>query len=405
MVDYVAQVCQDYFFSYNATFVTGQLQFSFENSEIIPIDFSDSIPENFLTKPEEAIPHQKKTTSIPMHDRDIYQGTSDNIVSPTRRDSGSYESNMEGASGNNRINNGNGNNTSPEKRFKCDTCDRVFAQKNLLIKHMRKHTGEKPYDCHLCPKSFAQLDYLISHTRTHTGEKPFQCTQCEKAFASNQNLTAHMKFHSGDYPLVCLTCGKAFPLEQSVKFAKHVKNHTIPKPNKCAQCPKAFKDKYMLALHMRVHTGEKPYQCMLCDKAYQTKQNLHNHQKTHTEMLGHVQEVVQGFMEDPEGGSFDGKKMAFDMFSRHNTGNAGPHQQNNSEKMDLPRKYPNPNELELSRKYPNPNEMELSRKYSNPNEMDINRHPVSHQLNNSERMELSQSLYLKKMSQEHGQMN
>jgi len=342
IVEYVAQVCQDYFFSYNATFVAGQLQFSFENNEIIPIDFSETIPEKFLVKPVNMIVGRPPI-------KDEFQKVANTSTSGDDSDDDD-ESSME--VGKVKCE------KEHKKTFKCEYCAQVFAQKHLLVKHTRKHTGEKPYDCTLCPKTFAHLDYLIKHTRTHTGEKPFQCTQCEKAFASNQNLTAHMKFHTGDYPLVCLTCGKAFKMEESAKFSKHVKNHTVPKPNICSQCPKSFKDKYMLALHMRVHTGEKPFPCTMCDKAYQTKQNLLNHQKTHPEMIGQVQDVVQEYMEEPRESDFDGHKMAFDMFSIPPGSHTGFHNGSHNGSLN-----------------------------------------GSHPLHNSEQIEQSQPLYLKKYSQ------
>jgi len=296
IIEYVAQVCQDYFFSYNATYMTGQIRFSFENNDVIPIDFNDDIPERSNQKPAVVYPtmndepSSRPVSALPMNAAYQPVNTSTSQSGNHSQDGnlsqdGHHSQDMDMGAAANNMNNG----SSREGRFSCEYCGKGFQHRHALVKHVRQHTGEKPYDCHLCDKSFAQLNYLIQHTRSHTGEKPYACTQCEKAFATNENLKNHMKFHSGNYPLACPECGKRFTLDQNTRFIKHMEYHKLPKPFKCTHCTKVFKEQYMLTVHMRVHTGEKPYQCVLCGKAYQTKQNLTNHQRTHTDKFGNVQ--------------------------------------------------------------------------------------------------------------------
>jgi len=57
----------------------------------------------------------------------------------------------------------------------CGFCPKVFARKEHLVIHVRKHTGETPFRCQYCPKAFARKDHYTIHVRQHTGETPYKC--------------------------------------------------------------------------------------------------------------------------------------------------------------------------------------------------------------------------------------
>jgi len=81
----------------------------------------------------------------------------------------------------------------PSKPWKCEVCDRKFAEKCTLKRHIRIHTKEKPWKCKYCPKAFNQSCSLQAHVRVHTGERPFPCSFCPKRFRQSTHRRQHCK--------------------------------------------------------------------------------------------------------------------------------------------------------------------------------------------------------------------
>mmetsp|Transcript_11212 Transcript_11212/g.17033 ORF Transcript_11212/g.17033 Transcript_11212/m.17033 type:complete len:319 (-) Transcript_11212:511-1467(-) len=140
----------------------------------------------------------------------------------------------------------------PQKRFKCNECNKSFVREQSLKCHRKIH-GPDAYSCSECGKLFARRSNLVQHTRVHTNERPFPCMFCSKAFKQQNTLNSHIRLHVDERPFECDICGKSYAV-------------------KCN-----------LIIHRRNHTGEKPFRCKTCLKKYVSKSGLTSHLKRYPE--------------------------------------------------------------------------------------------------------------------------
>ncbi|XP_073964229.1 uncharacterized protein isoform X2 [Choristoneura fumiferana] len=112
----------------------------------------------------------------------------------------------------------------PELEYKCNVCDKVYARRYMLSRHMKRdHLEERYFQCDICfHKCFARRD-LESHMVKHNGARIFECSVCKKAYARKKTLTEHMRIHNNDRRFACAVCGLAFVQNCSLKG--HMKTH------------------------------------------------------------------------------------------------------------------------------------------------------------------------------------
>ncbi|KAK0621480.1 hypothetical protein B0T17DRAFT_591359 [Bombardia bombarda] len=54
----------------------------------------------------------------------------------------------------------------PERKYKCQFCNRAFSRSEHRSRHERSHTKERPFKCQKCRSTFVRRDLLLRHDRT-----------------------------------------------------------------------------------------------------------------------------------------------------------------------------------------------------------------------------------------------
>ena len=198
--------------------------------------------------------------------------------------------------------------------FSCTMCDKFFASKYDLTRHIDNTHITSQFHCSLCKKQFSSKHHVQRHIDSvHKKLKPFSCTECKKSFAEKHNLDRHVilihkKVKSGnraetytpsgkyttasdkiiveekdksDSPptlkaFACTLCGKSFSSAQHLE--RHIKFHTKDKCFSCTECDKMFYTNSCVARHINsVHKRLRPFTCLVCEKSFGLKQDLDRH--------------------------------------------------------------------------------------------------------------------------------
>merc|ERR1712196_398973 len=90
-----------------------------------------------------------------------------------------------------------------------------------LQRHKRTvHDKIFKFVCHLCGKRTYHKDDLNAHmvTAHGIGERQFKCDQCDKAFAQKKILNEHKKRHDKSTLYQCQHCEKTFWMKTDLKI-------------------------------------------------------------------------------------------------------------------------------------------------------------------------------------------
>lgn len=175
--------------------------------------------------------------------------------------------------------------TTKAERLACKTCNKTFADKAKLSKHIRNiHTEVvKPFECPFCQSRWVDRSSFETHKRIHWDTlAKFPCEHCGKELTSKGNLKAHiLSVHEQVRNHHCDICSSSFKCSRDLR--EHRVTHFDEKPHKCDQCNAAFRRKDILAGHIKTqHSNLPTVQCGVCLKILKSSFTLKEHMKTHS---------------------------------------------------------------------------------------------------------------------------
>ncbi|CAD7078156.1 unnamed protein product [Hermetia illucens] len=169
-----------------------------------------------------------------------------------------------------------------ERQYFCEDCGKAFPTNNLLQTH-RRYVHENAYGqmCHICAKVIRGKRLFAKHQLEHAGvtEPRVQCEICGAWLKHQHSLKKHLMRHEeAQNQHICTMCGKVAPSKGALRSHIHYV-HASARSFKCSVCDKGFKKAIVLKEHMTTHTGEVLYTCPHCPKTFNSHANMHAHRK------------------------------------------------------------------------------------------------------------------------------
>ena len=167
-----------------------------------------------------------------------------------------------------------------EKGWACKMCEKVFAKKDILMKHTEKHIEGINHPCLTCGKLFKSVDTLDSHKSISHKESMTEISTStdetidkdsdevgfeaiiatvmekkkdkhefkvyEKVCSQKEKLSKSAEIHS------CTMCGKLFIQKSDAKRHILAKHSGLQQQVDCEFCGNTFKNKQSLGSHARI---------------------------------------------------------------------------------------------------------------------------------------------------------
>ena len=159
-------------------------------------------------------------------------------------------------------------------RYKCEHCDKDYANSNLLRYHQNGQYGQ------FCKVLFPDRKRKNAKKPKLRAEdqKQVNCEVCGKQMSEN-HLKRHIKQQHEEKKYPCDICGLML-LETSHRQHKFVHLKGKIEPFKCDQCDYTTLIKAQMKIHKQDKHGPKLFSCELCGLMFGTKRKLHSHVST-----------------------------------------------------------------------------------------------------------------------------
>ncbi|XP_028967569.1 zinc finger protein 569-like [Galendromus occidentalis] len=158
---------------------------------------------------------------------------------------------------------------SMQKGHRCTFCDKLFVDKNKMIRHERIHTGERPFSCLHCNMTFNQKSSLHRHVKV----RHFDLLQGFNVQLTSFKPVAYFKEEEED------ECNGIAP----VQFVEaYESSPELLMKHQCPICFRKFANRRNQENHIRsAHTREKPYKCFFCVKRFCAPNTRGMHMRRH----------------------------------------------------------------------------------------------------------------------------
>ncbi|KYQ55306.1 Transcription factor IIIA, partial [Trachymyrmex zeteki] len=135
--------------------------------------------------------------------------------------------------------------------YKCDKCTKSFGTLSIFDRHRKTH--EKHYPCSECSEKFENLMLLNAHTKAkHV--TTYKCDTCGKVFLNKDHLREHCKIHFEDrlvLPCPYDNCHRTYFFKSNLD--EHIRSTHLGKKFYCDICSMGLTTKANLIRHIQRH--------------------------------------------------------------------------------------------------------------------------------------------------------
>jgi Zinc finger, C2H2 type len=178
----------------------------------------------------------------------------------------------------------------PSILYTCLLCGKNLKTRQNYRLHMANHNTETPgvFKCLYpkCKKLFENCDDFRKHTEeAHEDVKRIQCDVCEKLFACKKTMARHIILHWDWRPFKCDIPGCSYSAKRSQSLLRHKNNLHTFHLLRCGHCGKMFKNKTRFKVHLRKHRLDTPavFICLHinCQQTFFASEDLKTHMERH----------------------------------------------------------------------------------------------------------------------------